>query len=110
MHFDDDDIMLDEDVRINNIDIVPNVFGSGDEVSFWMDTRYDIYLLILRDDRRCSVKIYPSGKSCPLVCAVAEMPLEGKGFDSEMKNKLRDLLLEVRYPRIPNQSLHEYII
>lgn len=43
-------------------------------------------------------------------CVVVEIPLEGKGFDSEMKNKLRDLLLEVGYPRIPNESLHEDII
>lgn len=38
VHFFDNDIMLDEKVRINNIDIVPNVFESGDEVSFWMNT------------------------------------------------------------------------
>lgn len=106
VHFGNEDIILDKNVRINNIDIIPETFNSGDEISFWMDTGYDVYLLMLRDADGHSVEICPSSDNYPVVCVVIKILLAGRKFDDEVKREMYALLLEAGSPRIQNEKFH----
>jgi len=81
-HFGDDDILI-EGFRLNNVHIIPEYFGDNQEVDFYLDTGYDIYLLRLRNNDKNQITFCEGD----LVYIIVE-----RIFSSDIESELRNII------------------
>lgn len=100
LHFDSGCIYINK-YKLSSVHVIPEKIRENQELDFYLDTKFDIYLLRLINNTNQKITIFPVTKPCNMVYIVAETLFNTENFDYTLKNII-DNLKKAGIPRIVN--------
>lgn len=100
LHFGADDIIING-YRLNAVSVIPQYVKKKQELDFYLDTGYDIYLLRLKNIEKNTITICPATKICPIVYLICEVSYTNQTL-FDILEIILEQLKEVRIPNIIN--------
>lgn len=99
-YFGDDDFIVNS-FRLNAVHIIPKEIKKSQELDFYLDTGYDIYLLRLENSKENSITVCPANKFCITIYLVCKIPYTSKNILIVLEKIIRRLE-DLGSPKISN--------
>lgn len=101
VHF--SEYMIIDNYKISAVNLLTPNIEEKQELDFYLDTGYDIYLLRLINNLDNHITIIPTSKICNIIYIVAELPYNSKKLTEYLKIVVVQLK-KIELPEIKNRA------